>query len=128
MKAQQRRSYMFDSRSVMLFAALTLGGAGAIQAQAQSPSPTTASPQFGPGGEGNSSAPRGSGYTIGPSEAQQPAQAAAAAFDRADSNRDGQLSAREASQLPAVSQRFRELDTNQDGMLSRSEFEKGVNS
>ena len=40
MKALQRRNYSFDTRSVMLFAALSLGGAGALQAQ----TPSTLSP------------------------------------------------------------------------------------
>lgn len=44
MKAQQQRT-RFDTRSVMLFAAISLGGAGALQAQGQTSSP---SPQFGP--------------------------------------------------------------------------------
>lgn len=54
--------------------------------------------------------------------------AAAAAFDKADSNKDGQLSAQEAATLPAISQRFKELDTDKNGSLSRAEFDKGVQS
>eukprot|EP01037_Dinobryon_pediforme_P000312 gene312-316_t len=93
MKALQRRHYSFDTRSVMLFAALSLGGVGALQAQ-----------------------------TGGVSTA------AAAAFDKADTNKDGQLSAQEAATLPAISQRFKELDTDKNGSLSRAEFDKGVQS
>ena len=54
--------------------------------------------------------------------------AAAAAFDKADSNKDGQLSAQEAATLPAISQRFKEIDTDKNGSLSRAEFDKGVQS
>ena len=49
MKALQRRNYSFDTRSVMLFAALSLGGAGALQAQTPS---TLSPPQFGPASKG----------------------------------------------------------------------------
>jgi type II secretory pathway component HofQ len=121
MKAQQRRT-RFDTRSVMLFAALSLGGAAALQAQAQTSAP---SPQFGPG---EKSAPLASPkYSLGPASNTSPA-APSTAFDRADANKDGQLSAKEAAQLPAIGQRFKELDTDQSGTLSRQEFDKGTKS
>ncbi|CAN7158614.1 EF-hand domain-containing protein [Acidovorax sp. LjRoot129] len=122
MKALQRRSYKFDTRSVMLFAALSLGGVGALQAQTPS-----SSPQFGPA---EKTAPQtGSKFTAGPSSTPAAqATTASAAFDRADTNKDGQLSAQEAAKLPAISQRFKQLDADQNGTLSRSEFEKGANS
>ena len=122
MKAQQQRT-RFDTRSVMLFAAISLGGAGALQAQGQTSSPSA---QFGPT---EKSAPQtGSNYSIGPGSNSSSA-ASAAAFDRADANnKDGQLNAKEAAKLPAIGQRFKELDTDQNGTLSREEFEKGANS
>ena len=49
-----------------------------------------------------------------------------AAFERADANRDGQLSAQEARQLPVISQRFEEIDSDRNGQLSRTEFDKGA--
>lgn len=119
MKALQRRTYTFDTRSVMLFAALSLGGAGALQAQTPSSSPQGGAP----------SQQSGSKFSSGPSGAPvKPAASSAAAFDRADANKDGQLSAQEAAQLPAISQRFKQLDADQNGALSRSEFQKGANS
>ena len=120
MKALQRRNYSFDTRSVMLFAALSLGGAGALQAQTPS---TLSPPQFGPASKGT--AQSGSGFSVGPSSG---GVSTAAAFDKADSNKDGQLSAQETATLPAVSQRFKELDTDKNGSLSRAEFDKGVQS
>lgn len=121
MKALQRRTYSFDTRSVMLFAALSLGGMGALHAQtAASSSP----PQFGPQSKGTTQA--GSGFTVGPGSSAS--TTAAAAFERADTNKDGQLSAQEAATLPAISQRFKELDTDKNGALSRAEFDKGVQS
>ena len=122
MKALQRRNYSFDTRSVMLFAALSLGGAGALQAQTPS---TLSPPQFGPASKGT--AQSGSGFSVGPSSGGV-STAATAAFDKADSNKDGQLSAQETATLPAVSQRFKELGTDKNGSLSRAEFDKGVQS
>lgn len=51
---------------------------------------------------------------------------AEAAFQRADADKDGQLSKAEAAQMPAVAQRFDELDSNRDGQLSLAEFLAGV--
>ena len=47
-----------------------------------------------------------------------------AAFDRADSNRDGKLDRREAEHFPAVAQRFDQIDSNKDGYVSRDELKK----
>lgn len=126
MKALQRRSYSFDTRSVMLFAALALGGAATLHAQG-----ATSSPQFGPAGKSTSQG-GGSGYTIGPASAnpQAPAKASAAsvAFERADANKDGQLSPTEVVGMPAIVQMFNEFDTDKSGTLSREEFDKGAQS
>lgn len=123
-QAQQRRT-PFDTRSVMLFAALSLAGAGALQAQGQTSS--ASSPAFGPSEK--SASPAGTPkFSVGPSSGTASSQASALAFDRADVNKDGQLSAKEAATLPAIGQRFKELDADQNGVLSRDEFEKGANS
>lgn len=111
MKAQQRRHYPFDTRSVMLFAALSLGGTAALQAQTsaprQPPPQSDATSSYGPG-TGN------------------PSKAATTAFQRADTDKDGKLSEKETTQLPAISQRFKQLDADQNGYLSPTEFEKGL--
>ena len=52
----------------------------------------------------------------------------AAAFDRADADRNGMLSPPEASTFPAIGERFQSLDKNQDKMLSREEFEAALKS
>lgn len=118
MKALQRCTYSFDTRSVMLFAAISLGGAGALQAQT-----TSASPQPAPASK---TAPQAdSKYSYGPGTGN-PSRAATTAFNRADLDKDGQLTEKEATQLPAISQRFKELDKDQSGALSPSEFEKGL--
>jgi hypothetical protein len=118
MKALQRRNLSFDTRSVMLFAALSLGAVAASQAQVQT---SPSSPSFGPAEK--SSPQNKSQFSLGPSS-----NASATAFVRADTNKDGQLSAQEAAKLPAIGQRFKELDTDKNGSLSRDEFEKGANS
>lgn len=138
MKALQRRTYSFDTRSVMLFTAITLGGAGALHAQQSTApaAPPAKAAQFGPVTKGTAAATTtgSASFSSGPSSASPAAKGAAAitaateAFDRADTNKDGQLSAQEAVALPAISQRFKELDTDKDGSLSRAEFDKGVKS
>lgn len=131
MKAQQRCLFPFETRSVMLFAALTLGGLGAAQAQGNAPAP-----QWGPTGATEKSAPRSNAQAARPedkqtgaptgSQASGQADAVDEAFERADANRDGQLSPQEVSTLPAISQRFQALDTDRNGMLSRAEFARGA--
>ena len=49
-----------------------------------------------------------------------------AAFDRADTNRDGRLSREEAEHFPVLSQRFDLIDTNRDSFISREEFNQAV--
>ena len=112
MKPANPRPFSFHSRSVMLFAALAMGGAASVHAQtpAAQPAPRTQSSPFSTG----ASAP-----------APSPANAA---FDRADTNRDGQLNAKEAQTLPAIGNRFEQLDKNRDGALSREEFHEGAKS
>jgi hypothetical protein len=106
-KLVKRTDFPFDTGSMLLFAALALGGAVTAYAQANSPS-------IGPG----------------PSEPKTATATAASpttnAFERADTNRDGQLSAQEAARLPAIGGRFKQLDADGSGALSRSEFEKGA--
>lgn len=123
--SSQHRTFSFDHRSLMLFTALALGGAAAVgSAHAQSgpssasmPGTTTGKPPV------SAAAPAGPVMRTPLSNAT-----ASMAFDRADANHDGKLSAQEAAQLPAIGQRFKELDTDRNGSLSRTEFEKGANS
>ena len=53
-------------------------------------------------------------------------KSADAAFDRADTNRDGRLSREEAEHFPALSQRFDVIDINRDSFISREEFNQAV--
>lgn len=100
----------FEVRSVLLFAALSFGGTAAM---AQSPAPAAPS-----------STPRGA--AAGVQRAPAATDDVQAAFDRADTNRDGQLSRKEAESLPAVSNAFEQIDADKNGSLSREEFSKAV--
>lgn len=105
----------FDARSVVLMAALGLGGASALQAQTSSALPASS--------QGSTASPQRSSSPAPPRPA-----VAEAAFERADANRDGKLSAQEADTLPAIGARFEQLDKDRDGFLSREEFDEGAQS
>jgi hypothetical protein len=49
-----------------------------------------------------------------------------AAFNRADTNRDGRLSREEAEHFPMLSQRFEAIDLNRDSFISRDEFNEAA--
>ncbi|MBB1649521.1 MULTISPECIES: EF-hand domain-containing protein [Delftia] len=112
MTSQLRKVSGFEIRSVMLFAAISLGSVGAM------------AQELGPG---NGPA---TGVRAAPGPAatspSAPANDVQAAFDRADTNRDGKLSKKEAEALPAVSSNFAQIDADKNGSLSRDEFSKAV--
>lgn len=137
-----RRTLSFDTRSVMLFAALSMGGA-ALQAQTSSASASSAAstssstrlPSSPPGTSGSSSgtglraSAGNSGSTGSTGSGTQTAQSTInAAFARADANQDGKLSPAEAASFPAIGNRFKELDRDRDGSLSLQEFQAGASS
>ncbi|MFN3376376.1 MAG: EF-hand domain-containing protein [Burkholderiaceae bacterium] len=140
MKDLQRRTLSpFDLHSLMLFAALTLGSTAGVHAQVAPPG----TPGFGPGdrttpspraespaqGNSRSGSP---GFGIGPgAPSTGPTQARTAvdaAFERADTNRDGALTRDEAQRLPAIAERFDAIDTDRSGTLSRDEVARGTRS
>lgn len=100
--------HKFDARSLVLFASLTLGSSAAVMAQTASQA------------------------VIGPSAAApanaQATPTARAAFERADLNKDGQLSPAEAQNLPSVAEQFKQVDTDNNGQLSLQEFMHAVES
>ena len=129
-QAKQRRPLSsFDARSVMLFAALSVGGALVHAQPSSTPAASANQPaQVGPG-------PAKPAPSFGPAPAAAAPAApgphaanAANAVERADTNRDGQLSASEAARLPAIGNRFKQLDKDGSGGLSRAEFEAGAKS
>lgn len=127
-----RRTLSFDARSVMLFAALSMGGA-ALQAQTASTPSSSSATRLQSGVSGGSASgtglrpPSGNGSPQG--STTQTAQATIqAAFRRADANQDGRLSPAEAASFPAIGNRFKELDRDRDGSLSVEEFQAGASS
>ena len=105
-----RSTHFFDTRSVMLIAAMALGGGASLHAQTPTPLKTPSPPA----------------QTTGQSPPMGAPSPTNAAFDRADTNQDGKLSAQEAKALPAIGNRFEQLDTDHDGALSREEFDDGA--
>jgi EF hand len=49
-----------------------------------------------------------------------------AAFNRADTNRDGRLNRQEAGHFPVLSPRFDVIDLNRDSFISREEFHRAA--
>lgn len=122
MQTRQQTTFSFDVRSVTLLAALTLGSATALMAQTGAPPAKAAAPSTDVtvGGPTITTAPT-------PSTSSNPTTTTTTAvFDRLDKDKNGQLSAVEARQLPAISERFKEADSDGNGLLSRAEFEKAV--
>ena len=137
MRTSARKHHYFDARSVLLFAALSLGGGAAIHAHAADGQPGTSLPgpsQRIPPAPVQLTPPNRAGAGTG--DATHPDKrpeitatmptGVRTAFDRADTNKDAQLSSKEVQKLPAMSARFQHLDTNHDGMLSRQEFDAGA--
>jgi len=114
MKSRHPRAIgAFEVRSMVLFASLVLSGAVGAQSTPQPAARSAAAPAAAaPAGAAPAARPRTS--------AEQ------AAFERADRNQDGQLSASEAQSLPVIASRLRELDVDGNGSLSFEEFHKGA--
>lgn len=93
----RQRIALFEARSVMLFATLTLGTAGATFAQ---------------------------GSTLPDAPANN--SEISAAFATADKDASGSLSREEAKSLPAVAESFAQIDVNKDGAISMAEFMRAM--
>ncbi len=113
----------FELRSVVLVAALAMGAADAARAQNSPPSPASPASPSSPSAQ---LAPSATATAIPPNRVTR--NDLEAAFNRADTNRDGKLDRQEAEHFPAVAQRFELIDTDHDTFISRSEFSKAAGS
>ena len=115
----------FEVRSLLLIATFSLSVAGGAFAQ------TSARIGLDDPVAVSAAADRSERPTDGVVQASQVnnrvcSRSADAAFDRADTNRDGRLSREEAEHFPVLSQRFDLIDTNRDSFISREEFNQAV--
>ena len=110
----------FELGSVVLMAALAMGAAAAARAQNSPPSPAS------PSSPTAQMSPSATATAIPPNRVTR--NDLEAAFNRADTNRDGKLSRQEAEHFPAVAQRFELIDTDHDTFISRSEFSSAAGS
>lgn len=118
MKTTHNRLFAFEACSVVLFTALSIGAVTASHAQTAQGS--RAQPAFSPAAA-TPAAP--SKFTIGPAAA--PKGTDPQAFDKANTDHNGNLSRKEAAAHGISSQKFQQWDKNQDGSLSRDEFDQG---
>lgn len=106
--------------------ASSIGGTGVAQNQGRAFNPGTGT---GYAGSAGTTAAMGAGG--GPSTARSVPSGAgpytalqlAESFQRADSNRDGELTRAEFQRLTIVPASFEEMDRNRDGVISRSEYD-----
>lgn len=116
-RASQKPDFIpnLDLRSRVIIAVL---GVGALAAQAQ----TTAPPQESTVSV-TAAAERPAERMIHTRSTGNPLDAA---FRRADTNGDGQLSRKEAEHFPMLSHRFDTIDGDGDSFLSREEFDQAI--
>jgi EF hand len=99
----------FKSRTLIAGAAITLLSTSAVWAQSTAPAMGGAAP-----------APAAA------AEKPMSAKDMAAAFTKADANKDGKLDKTEAEGVPGLAAKFDQVDTDGDKMVSKAEFEKGM--
>jgi hypothetical protein len=138
-----KAAHPFDASSALLFAVLSIGAfsaASTVHAQSATNNPPLTAPAnsapvrpaapnpgFTPPIPHSATTPSPAlapqlGNPAGASALQAQNSQAGAAFARADTNKDGQLSPQEAVMLPAISEKFQALDRNRDKFLSLEEF------
>ncbi|MBX3654881.1 MAG: EF-hand domain-containing protein [Ramlibacter sp.] len=118
MHIKRRRIPNFETRSLALFATLSLGTVMALHAQTATPSnPAT--------GSGTTTLPSAAPSSHG-DKGGWPLAQINEAFRQLDANQDNTISRAEAQKAPGVARHFDRADTNQDGSLSASEFESAM--
>jgi hypothetical protein len=100
----------FKSRTLIAGAAITLLATSAAWAQSTAPAMGGAAP----------AAPAAAG------DKPMSAKDLAAAFTKADANKDGKLDKIEAEGVPGLAAKFEQVDADGDKMVTKAEFEKGM--
>ena len=115
----------FEMRSILLIATFALSVAGSACAQTSArvgmDDPVALS-----AAANRSERPIEGGVQATQVNTRAGSKSADAAFNRADTNRDGRLDRDEAEHFPVLSQRFDLIDTNRDSFISREEFNQAV--
>ena len=115
----------FEMRSILLIATFALSVAGSACAQTSArvglDDPVALS-----AAANRSERPTEGGVQATQVNTRAGSKSADAAFNRADTNRDGRLDREEAEHFPVLSQRFDVIDTNRDSFISREEFNQAV--
>jgi EF hand len=111
----------FEMRSILLIATFAVSAASAYAQTSGGPS------QNNPVAI-TAAADRGDRPTEGATQvnARAGSNSLDAAFNRADTNRDGRLNREEAEHFPMLSQRFDMIDVNRDSFISRDEFNQAA--
>lgn len=103
----------FKSRTLIAGAAIALLSTSAVWAQSTAPAMGGATPS--PAG----AAPAGGDKPMS-------AKDMAAAFTKADANKDGKLDKMEAEGVPGLAAKFEQVDADGDKMVSKAEFDKAM--
>lgn len=116
----------FEMRSILLIATFAVSVAGGACAQTSARVGLNDPVAVSAAADRGERPTDGGGVQATPVNTRASSRSAEAAFNRADTNRDGRLNREEAEHFPALSQRFDVIDTNRDSFLSREEFNQGV--
>ena len=124
-RLQQNFIPNFEMRSILLIATFAVSVAGGACAQTSArvglDDPVAIS-----AAADRSERPSDGGVQATQVNTRTGSRSADAAFNRADTNRDGRLDREEAEHFPVLSQRFDLIDTNRDSFISREEFNQAV--
>jgi EF hand len=108
------------SRNLLIGSAITLLAATAAFAQSTAPAaPGTEKPAAG----GTAPAAASPG---GAAEKPMSSKEVAAAFTKADTNKDGKLDKMEAEGIPGLAARFDQVDADGDKFVSKAELDKAM--
>jgi EF hand len=103
----------FKSRTLIAGAAIALLSTSAVWAQSTAPA------------MGGATAPPAAAAPAG-GEKPMSAKDMAAAFTKADANKDGKLDKMEAEGVPGLAAKFDQVDADGDKMVSKAEFDKAM--